>query len=213
MADIRFQLSLMSPSETYDAILKAIAKELNRALGQAVTPIRNRIGILIAERLTQSPEYDSLLKGALRSELGVVDAAFVIQRVIQNLSAGCRVTSQGVKPLGGEVHGGLRIEILKGDYSEVLAADGSYRSEGGYIIDWLEWLTLRGQEVLVLDHRISYGHPARSRTDSAIMVRSGTWQVPPEYSGTSQDNWITRALYPLEKVIPAVIIEEIQRGF
>jgi hypothetical protein len=108
------------------------------------------------------------------------------------------------------VQGSLLIELLKGDYSEVLTVDGaSFISEGNFEIPWLRWLTLEGDKIMVGDHSFVGGYLERSRTGYGIMAKPGNWHVPVEYAGTAEENWITRALAGLPLLVENIIKKEI----
>lgn len=193
--------------------LDALAAKLSRALDKAAPAIQTRLGLVAAAAVQAAPEYESLLSGELRGQLGVVDAAPVVARVVRNIAAGARVTSLGVRRQGLGLAGGLRIGFLKGDYSDVLSADGAeFVSEGGYTVPWLRWLTLAGDEVLVADHHFEAGHQGRSRTGQGIMLKAGTWRVPPEFAGTAEDNWILRAMTGIGPDLARAIEDELRKA-
>lgn len=208
-------LTLDAPPERAVSIgvLDAVASQLGAAFARAVPAVRRRVGEAAARAVRSAPEYESLLSGGLRGQLGVVDALPVLSAVCRNLAGGVVVTSLGARRAGPAVEGGMRIELLKGDYSEVLTVAGaSFQSEGGFAIDWLRWLTLEGDRVIVADYRFSAGFPERSRTGLGVMARPGTWRVPPEFSGTASDNWLTRSLGTMGPDVEAILRDEISRS-
>ena len=62
-----------------------------------------------------------------------------------------------------------------------------------YPLPWLNWLLLRGDDIIVNDYKIEIGTIAAksSRSGKAIMISGGSWAVP-ELSGTESNNWITK---------------------
>lgn len=96
-----------------------------------------------------------------------------------------------------------------------------------HLIPWLEWLLFRGDAVILTGVELMMDYEKRkinsrsmSRTGKAIMIRrdfsgsvagkynrakgrSGpsTWKVPAEFSGTEDDNWLTRVA---EQIAPAI---------
>jgi hypothetical protein len=213
MANISVSVSLKDTAALERGLLEALAKHLSGAIKRSLAPIKSRLGEVIGQAIQACPEYASLLNGRLRGELGVVNAEPVLKAIIRNIAGGVQVTSLGAQRVGSKIEGGLRIEILKGDYSEVLGVrGGSFKSEGGYDIDWLEWLTLKGDSIVVADHRFVTGFPERSRTGMGLMQMPGSWRVPAEFSGTSEDNWLVRALIAVEPEIGKILGEELQKA-
>lgn len=199
------------------AVLSELAAALSRALAASVGAIRRRVGQAAGSALRASPAWASLLTGPLRHELGVVAPGPVLERVAANLENGVAVTSLGATAVGDRIEGGLRVELLKGDYSEVLGAPGaSFPTRKGQDIPWLRWLTLEGDRVLVAEHWYLAAQTPGSRTGLGIMVPRGrssrTWSVPAEYRGNVDDNWITRALRGIDETIAVVVAEEIGRN-
>lgn len=194
-------------------VIDGVAEQLATAFGKVAKKASSRIGDLAVVAIEKSPEYESLLAGKLRGELGVVDARPVLDAVVRNIQAGVVVTSQGARRAGQNIQGGMRVEIIKGDYSEVLGVVGaSFTSEGGHEVDWLRWLTLEGDRVFISDFHFYPGTQAASRTGQGLMEPTGCWRVSPEFSGVEGDNWLTRAL---EKIVPdigKILVEEIQRA-
>lgn len=193
------------------SVLDDLAKQLASTFKKASPRIRERVGEVAVDAIKESPEYASLLSGRLRNELGVVNPEPILQAVVRNIQNGVFVTSQGARRAGNNIDGGMTIEILKGDYSEVLEVAGAnFTSEGTHDIPWLRWLTLEGDAILISDFRFSAGHSAYSRTGDGLMLPKGSWKVPSQFSGVESDNWLTRAL---DKILPSVekiLTEEIQ---
>ena len=69
-----------------------------------------------------------------------------------------------------------------------------------------ELVILEGDKRIVTKYEFS-SNPRGSRTGMGIMVHKsrGFWQVPAEFSGTSVDNFATRALGNIESVIDKIV--------
>lgn len=196
-----------------ERLLDALARKLSDAFARAAGGAAARVGAIAAAAIQASPEYASLLTGELRGQLGAVDAAAVLRRVCENVAGGVRVTSLGVRRQGDGLSGGVRVALVKGDYSEVLGAEGAtFTSEGGFEIPWLRWLTLEGDAVLVADHHFEAGHRGRSRTGLGLMVKPGSWRVPPQFAGTAEDNWVLRALSGVGPAVAEALVDEIRKA-
>lgn len=208
-ASVSVRLDFADPRQLADAVLGGLAEVLDAACRRAAGAIRARVGAVAAAAVRASPEYASLVAGDLRHQLGVADAAPVLGAVAAKLAGSVAVTPLGVRRAGDGLAGGLRLELLRADYDEVLSAGGSFRSEGGHQIDWLRWLTLEGDRLLVADHAYVAGPSRSSRTGYGVMARPGSWRVPPEYAGVAADNWLTRALLRTDDAVALAVAEEL----
>lgn len=197
MAKSAFNFTFIPPQirVTQHLILDLIATTLNQATQRAVGQIKNDVGEIAADAIRSGEAYLSLLNGKLRNELGVVDARPVLEQVIQKVIDGMQVTTPfEVRRIGDRIEGGILIEILTVTMEEIGVPGGSFTSENGHNVDWLNWLTRGGDRIMVLDHRFLGIDTKYSRTGRGIMVKPGSWKVPAEYSGTIDDNWLTRAV-------------------
>lgn len=82
---------------------------------------------------------------------------------------------------------------------EAFVENKSKRSNEGKtpkIIPWLHWLLIAGTEARIDGYHISFGNynTNNSRSGKAIMKINYSWVTPPEFAGTINDNFITRAL-------------------
>jgi len=212
VAKLRVGLAPADEAEIARALTRGAAEAVSRALAAAAPAVRERVGALAADAVRASPAYASLLNGELRNELGIVDAGPVLEAVVRNLREGARATSLGARAGPGGLTGGMTVELVKGDYSEVLGATGaSFPSERGETIPWLAWLTLGGQVAAVGTHHYVARASRRSRTGLGLMVRGGTWSVPSAFAGDAGDNWLTRAIAAVGPAASLAVGQEISR--
>ena len=73
----------------------------------------------------------------------------------------------------------------------------------GERLDWISWLLTRGDDIVVADYHVVPGNHGRS--GDAVMKQGDFFRVRPEYSGTLDDNCITRALENREKEIANIL--------
>lgn len=201
--------------------LDALARRLNEGINRSVKDIRTRVGEQIDEAIRKSPECDSLLSsnGVLHGELGVLDGARAVDEIIRVLTESMRITPIPVVINKSSMTGGLRVEIIKTDYSDVLGLpEASFISEKLHEVDWLKWLLIDGGEVIVGDYRflstegLSRHGRTLGRTGLGIMIPHGTWSMPSEFAGTADDNWLTRAIKGRASNIMTVVLEEVKRN-
>lgn len=190
----------------------------------AEEPIRN----LVVEYIKNSPEYQSLDDdniGSLYAQLGLPDRN-VLDELLDIWKQEIHLDNRIIKVTKYKINGGMNLQLLRGDYRNVLSI-GEYVSENAKgnqtLIPWLDWLLFRGDTTVVAGWKVSdlgdNNIPddiilARSRTGLALMRRDdgSSYYIPPEYSGTKADNFITRSLYEALPAIQKIIIEAIDNA-
>jgi hypothetical protein len=188
---------LESNKEINNKIITAIISHLGSVINNAIPQIKNDIQGFIVDALKQEPEYQSLLNGVLRGEFGIPDTS-IVEDIVLKLSQAIEITINPIKKSTTGVSGGITVNIIKSnDLSGVINDASAYvkDTDRGYSLPWLEWLALKGGEILVKNYSIDVKNTKNSRSGMAIMVSSSdSWRVPPAFAGTEDNNWITRAL-------------------
>mgnify|MGYP003646261604 FL=1 len=84
----------------------------------------------------------------------------------------------------------------------------------GTPLEWLKWLLLEGDRVIVANYRFEPSNKGTSRTGEGIMIktRGGGWNVPPQFAGVDNDNFATRALEGIQDTIDYFVRQEITKG-
>lgn len=229
MADLVFDLVDLDTSGIRDKLRAELSKRLERAR----QPVRKKIEPLIASGIMGRKETKSLLDDSLgdvvslREHLGLSNPQECVEAVIAAIQKSMQVTFvSGV----GENLGTFKVEILRGDFEEVLSLDiARYTNEGksGGVIEWLSWLLFRGSDIILLGSKLVTPERATgySRTGRPIMVNpnperkkkhsSGPvgWGLPADFGGHEDDNWLTRALDDVSIPIINVIKDELRGSF
>jgi hypothetical protein len=184
---------------------------LRNSVDQIRKVLEDRIGILI----TTSPVVPAL-NTDLGKELGVTPEVVntVIEEIISVVSSNMEISYTPVSVVNGRiVAGGYTIKILRSDFNDVLSIqDTSYATTNGVIIPWLNWLLYSGDSAVIYGYRIEFDpHNKASSRTGAVMVKDpgGRWGVPTQYAGTQKDNFLTRALIPLEDEIEDIVKREL----
>ena len=198
-------------------LLYELRKGMESAINLAIPNIRHQIGVLVSSAIISTPEFESLVGGKLREELGIPDALPILYAIIQKVVDSIEVkmdVSAGELP-------GVVVKILRADFQDVLQVHGtSYVSvgkRGSAVVKWLEWLLFAGSEVVLTEVAINTKRQSRaaSRTGRAIMVHPTIapkgWSVPSEFAGTIHDNFLTRATESLEPEIQKIVFEQIEQ--
>jgi hypothetical protein len=197
MSTIRTKINLVeTQDEIEDKILRALRPEVNKYLKKIFDNIKPQVINIVTNAIINSPEYNSLLSGQLKYEFGLPDSDSRINTILQfwkKVNAEYKtVLIQRKKLVGGFV-----INMIDQSYADVLNLSvSSFITEKGSILNWLEWLLLFGNKTIIKDYTVEIGPNPRSRTGQAVMkgIQKSKWSVPSQFSGTPNDNWITRAI-------------------
>lgn len=193
-------------------ILSAIADTLNVGLRKGTIKIEKQIRDLVRRAIQSSPEYQSLAHGQLQGEFGIVDSQARLDIILKIWINSITVSVNPVKRSGGQLKGGIRLEMISGDYQDVINIPEAYViTEKGTRLNWLEWLLLFGDRSIIRDYTIGIDQE-RSRTGVNIMVKAKNkrWAVPPQFSGTINKNFVTRTLDPLDAQITKIVEDGIE---
>lgn len=174
-------------------ILKAYEAEVKLLFRKSVYKIQADIINLMIEALYQSPEILSLQSGKLKADFGLdFDPTEVIIYAIANSTT---VQLNNFKFGGSTAENVLTINIQPEDFRNVLnLREASILTEKGSALPWLEWLLTAGDSIIITNYHVSYVPNPSSRSGSAIMIPKGVFKVDSSFSGTIQNNFITRAI-------------------
>jgi hypothetical protein len=196
-------------NEIEGKILRALKPELNKYLQNIFNRVKPKIINTIIDAIKNSPEYNSLLSGDLKYEFGLPDSDSRLSSII-NFWKKINTDYKSVSINNNKISGGFSINMISGDYSDVINSSAAVlTTEKGVDLNWLEWLLLFGNQTIIKDYVVEFGVNPRSRTGRAIMrgVQKGKWSVPPEFAGTQNNNWITRAIDSVDSEINNILKE------
>ena len=206
---MKLSLSLIETNtEIRQKILLAMQSLIDKALDNTIQNLSKNIKNLLIEALKSEPEYSSLISGELRREFGISDTSNV-NIAIENIASSIKINKKAIKINNTGLSGGIEINIINNqDYGGALSdySGQVIDKDRGYSLPWLEWLLLRGNQIIVKNYEVKLGENSRSRSGDAIMISSSSnWRVPPKFAGTMQDNWTTRALSTIENQLTNLI--------
>lgn len=197
MGNLTITCQLKSVPETEKVILQALRDLLSTKFNNLASEIESKAREIIAQNIYNSDEYKSLVGGELRTEIGLADTSKA-QDIVQQFISTISVKNRQIRKTGNKLTGGFDLVGLT-DFGYLLSSSAAvYVTEKGVTLPWLKWLLFEGDKIIIRHYDVSYKHPERSRTGGAIMVprkEAGSgWRVPPEYSGTESNNFLTRAI-------------------
>lgn len=197
MASVKF---LESNSQLEKKIRKALADEINKTLKPQVAQLETKLKPVFRSALQKSPEINSLSSsgGTLRLEFGLDSdpSAAIINAVIESLNV------EWVKVNPTNFSGGLIVTIQPSDFNNLLTLPQGSQSITGGSLPWLSWLLTLGDTVIITGYGVEFGSFPNTRTGQAKMsTKFAPYKVNSAFSGTIDDNFITRAI---EKTTPEV---------
>lgn len=210
MSNIRGKIFITETnSKIYNKVLKALKPELNKYLEKVFNKAKTRIVKAVIKAIKNAPEYQSLLSGDLKYEFGLPDSDARVNSILSFWEK-INVEYKKVYIAGDKISGGFTLSMIDSDFSDVIgSAAAVFTTEKGTDLNWLEWLLLFGNKTIIRDYVVEFGPNPRSRTGRAVMkgVQSGKWSVPNEFSGTKNNNWITRAIESADSEINSILKE------
>lgn len=189
-------------------ILRAIKDHLNKKIPKIEQSISSKAQLLILESLNSSNETRNIISGKLRGELGITDPTGSLGQIFNGISKMVEIKVSKARKAGQGLRMSITLYAVPIDLSAFNHV-GSYITEKGQIIPWFEWLTTLGDRVIVRKYDAEVGNPEFSRTGNTIMVKGSGWRVPPEFSGTATDNFVTRAT---DSILPE-LAKQIEQSF
>lgn len=204
---------LESTAEIESMILNALKKKMEIAISFATPNIIKDVKNIIIDSLKMEPEYHSLISGKLRAEFGISDTSSV-DRVIDALSETIHITINPIKTSKSGLSGGFTLTMMpSNDLGGVININhAQVFDDSGYTLPWLRWLLLENNKAIIKNYSVSYTPVPQSRSGMAIMTpSSGAWRVPPEFAGSQNNNWTTRAVERSEKEIYSSIQTNIEK--
>jgi hypothetical protein len=192
------KLTIDQTKQNYDAILKVLAKEVNAAMKAVSASVIAQIKPIVGEAILQSYEMRSLLGGSLQGHLGIRpgdndNAVFQITNAIMS------AIYVEWTPLTTSQPGKLNIFIQPNNFANLLSLragenDAVHKTDGAYTMEWLDWLLRMGDTPIVKGYEYQAGITGRSGQGIMKKKAGSVWRVPPEFAGTIDDNFVTRAL-------------------
>lgn len=192
-------------------IQKEIEKEYNKRIRSSLPKIQSVLGRKIEDIVFQKLIGGiPTITGNDLYEMGIPDINNRLTSIIQTISKNVKVQVSTAKTTIK-----ITITILQEDYSDILALPQSVfvysAATGSGILEWLKWMLLSGNNPVIIGFDYDPAPSVNSRTGGGMMVRGGSWNVPPSLAGSSDDNILTRALNNIEQDIKLTIEREMSR--
>lgn len=177
------------------SINKALAEHLNKRIRSKKSFLVGKIKRAVENWVLGQPEIRSLLSdgvpNSLSSQFGlpVGSSKSAVNSIV---SAVADSTEIQVSKLNQKLQGTIEFRFQPSSFANLLSlSSGIVTTEKGVNLKWLEWLLLEGDRIVVVGYR--YQPSEDGRAGGGTMLSGSGFRVPPQFSGTSDDNFITRA--------------------
>lgn len=203
---------LSSPQQLAAELAKYLETEFPKILLKSKNNILVRMRYFFREVITNTQEYQEMMAGNLRAELGIPDPEAAFGYLVDQL-----INRLDIQIDGNE----LNLLILREGYENISdAAIFNITELTVTEFNWLKWVLTEGDNIKIVGYDVQFGsYPNdRSRTGEAIMIRAkgDFWTLPREFGPYRvDDNFITRALSEesIGKLVDDIFREEITRAF
>lgn len=171
----------------------AIADAVNDRLSRNLKTLTNSVKALIPAWILAQPEIVSLQSSdpfSLAGQFGIKESvSSIVTNIIQSV-----VDSTDIKfvKYSKNLKGGLELGFQPSNFNNLLSLpEGHVRYQGGDL-HWLDWLLKRGDNIIVVNYQYN-PQTGLGRSGLGNMIGGGSFRVPPQFSGTESDNFITRS--------------------
>lgn len=202
---------LESDSQIESMVLHALVKEANKIVRRSVNGIIGAVKPVVRIAMENSLAIHSLRSGTLKADFGLTrdPTPAIIDTIVNSVE----VRTTRFSAVGGSIKGGLTLTVQPTDYSLLTTspAIGGQVIKGG-IMPWLDWLLVSGDAIIIADFGVEYGPYGRSGGAHMVKTSEGIrpFKVNTNFSGTLDNNFITRALNGYQEYIGDVIVRNIK---
>jgi hypothetical protein len=186
-------------------IFKAMSLELNKKIKANYKKAATEIQAVIPTWIAEQPEVDSLrqqaVPGSLNAQFGLPpgQADLALTTIVQAVAD---TIKPEVKFLNEKLKGFVQFTIQPSNFANLLGlGEGFVFTEPE--LHWLNWLLTQGSSPIVTGYQYEPGTGGRS--GGGTMIGGQLWRVPPQFSGTSDNNFITRALAGRDKELTKIL--------
>jgi len=211
MSKLKFNIQLLEDYATISSrIVTALLPQVKTYFQNSIAGLDDKITNIVINSITSQPEYNALISGNLQYEFGIPDPSSRLTEILDTIKNNRIVQIKSPTVSGSKINASIRIEMIQSNFSDLVQlGSAKVTSEKGTDLNWLKWLLLEGDTIIISDYSVVFGANPRSRTGMAVMTRGGSWRVPPEYAGNVKNNWITRAIDVASPEIDSAILSAI----
>lgn len=173
----------------------AIAVEINTILFQNQSKILQESKSLVSKWIASQPEMidlQSSVPGSLAGQFGLYPGQGQ-SSVISIINSIENAITINFKKFDNKLLGGVEVNFQPLDFLNLLnLPQGIVNYKDGQL-KWLDWLLTKGDTTIVVSYQYNPS-TGIGRSGLGNMIKGGSFRVPPQFSGTDSNNFITRAL-------------------
>lgn len=185
-----------SVQEIENKITSALVVQVNQLLSKNQGNLINKAKALVKQWIAAQPEIVSLKSSDSSSLAGLFGLTPPNADRAANVIIDAVVSSLNIKLVPYNktfTTGGLEISFQPSDFSNLLSLQEGHTKIYNGDLHWLQWLLQRGDSIIITNYQYNPG-TGLGRSGLGSMVQGGSFRVPPQFSGTDNNNFITRAL-------------------
>lgn len=187
------------------ALIRDINIYLDKRKGVVVDKLKNASKSWVFSQLEMQSLQDSSVPYSLSSLFGLPKGSEVsaVSAVAEAVANSIEVKFSKIDK---NFKGGLTFSIQPADFKNLLGLpEGHVTTKKGADLHWLSWLLEAGDSVIITGYQ--YDASGQGRSGAGTMVTGSSFRVPPSYSGTITNNFVTRAFQNKQKEIEKIISE------
>ena len=179
---------------------EALAPILNASLYRNRQKVIRQVRSFVERQIRLQPEVRELSSVSspmsLNAMLGITSAQGIdaVNAIVSNI---VNSVSVNIKNFDRKLNGGVDLVFSNVDMEELSSLSVGQVATLSGNLPWLHWLLMRGGAPIIIGFR--YEANNKGRTGGGIMIPGGVFRIPLTYSGTVDDNFITRALVGKEQ--------------
>ncbi len=180
-------------------INKGIADYVNKKLSSNQNRIINSIRSLVPNWILAQPEMISLASNdptSLAGYFGIAgDASSIATKIAISVADSLTFKLDNFK---NNLNGGFEVYIQPTTFENLIVLKEGHSAYMGGNLHWLDWLLTKGDEIIISNFQYN-PQTGLGRSGLGNMIPGGVFRVPPQYSGTRTNNFVTRALVGSEQ--------------
>ena len=204
-------------SQISKLILDEIRKVVDEVLLKSTSSIVSMVRDIFTDAIINSETWTSLRNGRLRAEFGLPeDVEDRLKDILEIWLRAIKIDYKQTVIRHDRLTGGITLTLLDTTWNDVLSSQASVIfTKVGQALPWLEWLLVMGDKVIIKDYKVITKMTPASRSGMAIMTKTytGRWRVPPEFSGSINNNFVTKIMDDIADKINNIIEREIENRF
>lgn len=223
--DLYVDINLTTTKEVFQLlVLQEIATFMNTIRHKVAADAEKEIKERAAAWIKLTSTYNSLCMGFLKGEFGLPPSGGSSKDIIDNIvDELAKQVVMEVYPFyvsGKKIIGGFIVYIYEADFMKILGmGEGHTITEKNADLHWLDWLMVQGDKIIIGQGGVYsdaewHSEPStEGRSGKAEMFRGGFFKVPAAFSGTINNNWITRMIGDFQTLIELELADIFERAF